>query len=350
MSGNDYPPPGQHTITEFRPEQEHADPNDYPPPGQHTIAFKPKKDHVEPSMPQQNVPLGKQTMPQQNVPLGKQTMPQQNIPTGQQPMPQMQNVQPMPQMQNVQQMPQMQYVQQMPQQQYVMGGQATPPQQQYVQPMPRQQYYQQPQQNFQQPQQNFQQLQQMPGQPMPQYYQKVPGQQFSGSGGQPMPSPMVGQPMPSPMVGQPMASPMNLQLQPWTTGLFDCAHDMENSIITFFCPCITFGQIAELTDRGMTTCSSAGLIYGLLLYFTGLHWIYSWMYRTRMRAAYSLPEEPFHDCLVHAICDPCALCQEYREFKNRGFNMNLGWIGNMQLKAQQEAAAGVPPPVQGMIR
>ncbi|XP_078182055.1 cell number regulator 10-like isoform X2 [Carex rostrata] len=177
---------------------------------------------------------------------------------------------------------------------------------------------------------------------MPQYYQQLPGQQFPGGGGQPMLGGMVGQTTPF----------LNSQLQPWTTGLFDRANDLENCVITFFCPCITFGQIAELADRGMTSCSGAGLIWILLLYFTGCQWVYSWMYRAKLRAAYSLPEDPCHDCLVHFCCEPCALCQEYRELKNRGFNMNLGWIGNMQLKAQQEAAAAavVPPPVQGMIR
>ena len=138
MSGQDYPPPGQHTITDFTAEQ----------------------DHVEPSMPHQNVLHDKQTMPPQ---------------------------QPMPQMQ------------------YMMGCQGMS-QQQYVQQMPSQQYYK--------PQQ------QMPGQPMPQYYQQMPAQQFPGSSGQPMPGPMVGQP-PSPF--------LNVPLQQWTTGLFDCAQDMENS-------------------------------------------------------------------------------------------------------------------------
>ena len=128
MSGKDYAPPGQHTITDFTVEQ----------------------DHVEPSMPQQNILLGKQTMPQQS-------------------------------------MPQTQYVQPMPQQ------------------VPSLQYYQQLQQ-------------QMFGQPMPQYYQQLPGQQFPGGGGQPMLGGMVGQTTPF----------LNSQLQPWTTGLFDCANDLPN--------------------------------------------------------------------------------------------------------------------------
>jgi hypothetical protein len=30
------------------------------------------------------------------------------------------------------------------------------------------------------------------------------------------------------------------------------------------------------------------------------------------------------DCLVHFCCETCALCQEYRELKNRGYDMSIG--------------------------
>nr|KAJ0211614.1 hypothetical protein LSAT_V11C400162450 [Lactuca sativa] len=38
--------------------------------------------------------------------------------------------------------------------------------------------------------------------------------------------------------------------------------------------------------------------------------------------------EPCNDCLVPFCCEPCAMCQEYRELKYRGFDMSLGWHGN----------------------
>ncbi|OMP06435.1 hypothetical protein CCACVL1_01583 [Corchorus capsularis] len=38
----------------------------------------------------------------------------------------------------------------------------------------------------------------------------------------------------------------------WSTGLFDCFSDVPNCCITFWCPCITFGQIAEIVDQGST--------------------------------------------------------------------------------------------------
>ncbi|PIN13498.1 hypothetical protein CDL12_13883 [Handroanthus impetiginosus] len=39
---------------------------------------------------------------------------------------------------------------------------------------------------------------------------------------------------------------------PWSTGLCDCFSDVPNCCITWWCPCITFGQIAEIVDRGST--------------------------------------------------------------------------------------------------
>jgi len=43
-----------------------------------------------------------------------------------------------------------------------------------------------------------------------------------------------------------------------------------------------------------------------------------------MRAQYDLPEAPCIDCLVHFCFKTCALCQEYRELKNHGFDLTIG--------------------------
>ncbi|GKV52770.1 hypothetical protein SLEP1_g59336 [Rubroshorea leprosula] len=37
---------------------------------------------------------------------------------------------------------------------------------------------------------------------------------------------------------------------PWSSGLCDCLSDIPNCCITCWCPCVTFGQIAEIVDRG----------------------------------------------------------------------------------------------------
>ncbi|KAG6471004.1 cell number regulator 2-like [Zingiber officinale] len=131
--------------------------------------------------------------------------------------------------------------------------------------------------------------------------------------------------------------------QSWSTGLFDCTSDCTNCVVTLFCPCITFGRIAEILDRGSAPCGLSGALYALLQYLTWFHWVYSCTYRTKMRAQYSLADAPCSDCLVHCCCEQCALCQEYRELNNRDFDMFIGWHANMERRAT--AAAVYLPPV-----
>ena len=144
----------------------------------------------------------------------------------------------------------------------------------------------------------------------------------------------------------------------------------ELGMTTCCCPFITFGRNAEIIDRGRTSklttlysfplsyystitrkynaityyfpvmllqllytlsidvsnifyaaCASAGLIFYLL---NCCAYMYSCTYRTKLRALYSLPEEPCKDCCVHYFCVCCALCQEYRELKNRGLDPAIG--------------------------
>ncbi|KAJ1271357.1 hypothetical protein BS78_06G122800 [Paspalum vaginatum] len=85
-----------------------------------------------------------------------------------------------------------------------------------------------------------------------------------------------------------------------------------------------------------------GSLYLLLSAATGLGCLCC--YRSRLRSQYRLTdmEKPCADCCVHMslCCEPCALCQEYRELKARGFHMSLGWAG----KALPTAIA--PPQAQ----
>ncbi|OAY72081.1 Protein PLANT CADMIUM RESISTANCE 2 [Ananas comosus] len=129
---------------------------------------------------------------------------------------------------------------------------------------------------------------------------------------------------------------------PWSTGLFDCCDDVGNCCVTFFCPCITFGRIAEIVDRGSIPCGASGALYALILCVTGCNCMYSCFYRSKMRGQYLLEESPCADCAVHCCCESCALCQEYRELKTRGFDLRLGWRGNMVRNK-----AMLPPSVEG---
>ncbi|XP_071928671.1 protein PLANT CADMIUM RESISTANCE 2-like [Coffea arabica] len=130
----------------------------------------------------------------------------------------------------------------------------------------------------------------------------------------------------------------------WSTGLCGCFSDVSNCCITCWCPCITFGQMAEIVDKGTTSCGTSGALYGLLAYLTGCGCMYSCFYRSKMRRQYMLPETPCGDCLVHFCCETCALCQEYRELKIRGFDMPIGWQGNVE---KQNGGVTTAPNFQG---
>ncbi|PQQ15014.1 protein PLANT CADMIUM RESISTANCE 7-like [Prunus yedoensis var. nudiflora] len=109
------------------------------------------------------------------------------------------------------------------------------------------------------------------------------------------------------------------QQSKWSGGLCNCGEDVTTCCISCFLPCITFGQIAETVDEGRS-------LYALL-FTIQCHWVYSCMYREKLRQKFGLPEEPCCDCCVHFCCDPCALCQEHAELKSRGFDPSKGWIG-----------------------
>ncbi|KAI4357589.1 hypothetical protein L6164_001527 [Bauhinia variegata] len=117
---------------------------------------------------------------------------------------------------------------------------------------------------------------------------------------------------------------------PWSTGLCDCASDWKLCCITCWCPCITFGRIAEIVDKGSSSCGVNGALYTLIACVTACACCYSCFYRSKMRQQYLLHERPCCDCLVHCCCEPCALCQEYRELESRGFDMIIGWHGNVE--------------------
>ncbi|KAL5993958.1 Protein CADMIUM RESISTANCE 2, partial [Asimina triloba] len=129
---------------------------------------------------------------------------------------------------------------------------------------------------------------------------------------------------------------------PWSTGLCDCCDDVGNCCLTCWCPCVTFGQVAEIVDRGSSSCGASGALYALIMFVTGCSCLYSCFYRSKMRRQYALLENPCNDCLVHCCCESCALCQMYRELKNRGFDMKLGWHGNVE--GQTLGITSLPPP------
>ncbi|CAN0876405.1 Protein PLANT CADMIUM RESISTANCE 2 [Linum grandiflorum] len=140
----------------------------------------------------------------------------------------------------------------------------------------------------------------------------------------------------------PAAIPADSPL-PWSTGLCDCLDDCSSCCLTVWCPCITFGRIAEVVDRGSTPCALNGALYALMLWMFGCACLLSCFYRAKMRGQWSLEEKPCADCSVHLFCESCALCQEYRELQNKGFDLSMGWHGNAERFRRFAAAAATTP-------
>ncbi|KAI9128719.1 hypothetical protein K1719_000202 [Acacia pycnantha] len=96
-----------------------------------------------------------------------------------------------------------------------------------------------------------------------------------------------------------------------------------------------------------TACAFAGKTRYLLSYI-GCKCFYTFKYRGKLRGLFNLPEDPYNDFCVHCLFGSCAICQEYRELKNRGHDPFLGWSGNEQ---NMNKAIQVPPNVApGMAR
>ncbi|WZY95136.1 hypothetical protein YC2023_067465 [Brassica napus] len=116
----------------------------------------------------------------------------------------------------------------------------------------------------------------------------------------------------------------------WTSGLCSCMEDGKIVCLTCFCPCVAFGRIANIADEGNHGCGECGIFYGLICCVVGLPCLFSCTYRTKIRRKFGLPESPASDCITHCFCESCALCQEYRELKNRGLDPSIGWNEHMQ--------------------
>ncbi|CAH2037627.1 unnamed protein product [Thlaspi arvense] len=97
-------------------------------------------------------------------------------------------------------------------------------------------------------------------------------------------------------------------------------------------------------------CGTAGALYALITAVTSCGCIYSCIYGGKMRAQYNIRGSDCGDCLKHVFCELCALTQQYRELKHRGFDMSLGWAGNVQRQQNQGVAMGAPVYQGGMTR
>ncbi|KAL8261406.1 hypothetical protein R6Q59_025455 [Mikania micrantha] len=144
----------------------------------------------------------------------------------------------------------------------------------------------------------------------------------------------------------------------WSTGLFQCTSNMKNCFLTTLCPCVTFGEIAEILTEGhtpwyepATLCACLGAASFIFIFLFWLTFPYTCLYRIKMRRKYKLKGSLIEDCAINAFCGWCALCQQYRELDHQGFNVSIGWHENKRRERQAVAIFRlIPPEEQEMQR
>nr|AFK42439.1 unknown [Lotus japonicus] len=145
------------------------------------------------------------------------------------------------------------------------------------------------------------------------------------------------------------------QIQPqWSSGICACFNDMQSCCIGCLCPCFLFGKNAEFLGSGtflgscVTHFALWGLVNvgccfltdGLLLGLPGcLVSTYACGYRRTLRSKYNLPEAPCGDFVTHCCCHLCAICQEYREIRERSGDSEA---------TDMKLAVVTAPPIQAM--
>ncbi|KAK4762575.1 hypothetical protein SAY86_008343 [Trapa natans] len=56
----------------------------------------------------------------------------------------------------------------------------------------------------------------------------------------------------------------------WSAGLCDCFSEFRLFCLSSWCPCITFGQVSEIIDRGTSSCEVNCRIHFAILCITGM--------------------------------------------------------------------------------
>ncbi|XP_059428810.1 protein PLANT CADMIUM RESISTANCE 10 isoform X1 [Corylus avellana] len=140
----------------------------------------------------------------------------------------------------------------------------------------------------------------------------------------------------------------------WSSGICACFDDMQSCCVGLSCPCLLFGKNAEFLGSGtlIGSCMTHFVLWalfnslcclltdGVFLPLPGCFVAcYACGYRRALRSKYNLQEAPCGDFVTHFCCHLCAICQEYREIRERS-----GDITHPDLKL----AVVTAPPVQTM--
>eukprot|EP00897_Mesotaenium_endlicherianum_P010233 jgi/Mesen1/9238/ME000006S09233 len=124
--------------------------------------------------------------------------------------------------------------------------------------------------------------------------------------------------------------PVTIKTQTYTADSLEqamAAYPMHGSWTTGLCGCFEDCNVG---------CMLAGVLWTLLAH-VGVACLYSFQHRRRISGKYNLPGSACGDCLLHCCCTCCAISQENRELKNRGWDPVAGYNSSMyafQAKAQ----------------
>lgn len=142
----------------------------------------------------------------------------------------------------------------------------------------------------------------------------------------------------------------------WSSGICACADDLQSCIIGAICPCFLFGKNADFLGSGtlagscMTHCILWGLVNSLCLCTGGILAVmpgalvgcYACGYRRALRTKYNLQDAPCGDFTTHLFCHLCAVCQEYREIRERSYGSKVSVFTFPAVTAPQVQAMGSP--------
>ncbi|KAK6137003.1 hypothetical protein DH2020_029255 [Rehmannia glutinosa] len=134
----------------------------------------------------------------------------------------------------------------------------------------------------------------------------------------------------------------------WSSGICACFDDMQSCCVGLFCPCYLFAKNAEFLGSGtlMGSCMMHFILWALVNTFCcvvtegfmlGLPGCfvacYACGYRRTLRSNYNLEEAPCGDFITHFFCHLCALCQEYREIRERSRDSNTPGLNLAEVMA-----------------
>lgn len=110
-----------------------------------------------------------------------------------------------------------------------------------------------------------------------------------------------------------------------------CIYNFISLLINYYrydqIPCWVWSNsnnLLNLLVDKFVACGVTGALCTLICCVTCSPCCFTCFYRSKMRKQYMLHKKPCCDCLVHCCCMYCALCQEHRELRNRGFDMIAG--------------------------